>query len=249
MDNQIKKHFDRSIKTYKKAAIVQKKVAARCYSHVPKNNYPRVLEIGAGGGFLTESFLQGQSSCGMYVALDVSRMMLKLVPMDRVVMIQADGEKAPFKQACFSLLLSSSAMQWYQGGASSIINNISLLESGGFFSLAIFVQGTFIQMGHASSLSGFGSVYPLPSAGTLLRLFKLEGQIFESEIEEFRIHFSSVHAFLQTHKQTGANYSRPGASFSRKAYNEFCRIYEDMYGEEQGIPVSYKVLYLWGRRQ
>jgi malonyl-CoA O-methyltransferase len=248
MDNQIKKHFDRSIKTYKNAAIVQKRVAARCYSHVPKNNYSRVLEIGAGGGFLTESFLQGQSSFGMYIALDVSRMMLKLVPMDRVVRLQADGEKTPFRQGCFSLLLSSSAMQWYQEGSSSIINNIRLLERGGFFSLAIFVQGTFIQMSHASSLSGFGSVYPLPSAGTLLKILKPEGRILESDIEEYRIHFPSVHAFLQTHKQTGANYSRQGACFSRKAYNEFCRIYKNMYGEEQGIPVSYKVLYLWGRR-
>lgn len=248
MDNQIKKHFDRSISTYKKTAVVQKKVAARCYSHVPENNYPRVLEIGAGGGFLTECFLQGQSSCGMYIALDVSRMMLKLVPMDRVVIIQADGEKAPFKQDCFSLLLSSSAMQWYQGGASSIINNISLLERGGFFSLAIFVQGTFIQMSHASSLSGFGSLYPLPSSGSLLKSLKLEGQVIESDIQDYRIHFPSVHAFLKTHKQTGANYSSPGAGFSRKAYNEFCRIYEHMYGEEQGIPVSYKVLYLWGRK-
>lgn len=248
MNNQIRKHFDQSVNTYQKAAVIQKKVAVRCCSHIPENDYSRVLEIGAGGGLFTEYFFRRKSNFGIYVALDVSRMMLKLIPAGRIVLMQADGERAPFKRESFDLLVSSSAMQWYQGGVSSIIGNISLLKKRGFFSLAVFVEGTFVQLGHVSSLTGFGSLYPLPPAGVLVDSLCLTGQRLEWEIEDYKAYFPSVQAFLKNHKHTGANYSRPGAGFGRKAYNDFCRKYEEIYGEKKGIPANYKVLYLWGNK-
>ena len=248
MNNQIRKRFDQAIATYKKAAVIQKKVAAGCCSHIPEKTYSRVLEIGAGGGLLTEYFLQKHKDFEMYAALDISLMMLSLVPRGLVVPVQADGENAPFKQNCFDLLISSSAMQWYQGGTAPVLKNISLLRKGGHFSLAIFVQGTFKEMAGVSARTGFGSLYSLHPAKDLKDCFDFAGLSFESALEVYTEYFPSVKDLLQSHKQTGATYTRSGALFGRRAYKDFCRTYEHMFGEKDGIPATYKVLYLWGQR-
>ena len=248
MNNQIKKHFDRSISTYKKAAVVQKRVAADCCARIPEGYYPRVLEVGAGGGLLAEYFLQSHMDFEIYAAVDISARMLKLVPRDRVIPVQADGENAPFKPGCFDLLLSSSTMQWYRKAPASILDNIGMLRRGGFFSLAIFVQGTFKQMARVAAATGFGSLYPLPAAQSLVDCLEGAGQSHESALEEHTLYFSSVRQFLHNHKRTGATYTRPEAGFGKRVYKDFSRMYEDTYAEEKGVPVTYRVLYLWGRR-
>jgi malonyl-CoA O-methyltransferase len=248
MNKQIKKHFDQSTGTYKKAAGIQKKVAERCCSRIPEKNHPRVLEIGAGGGLLTRCFIQRNNRPEIYAALDISRKMLTLVPAGNVCLVQADGEKAPFREKSFNLLISSSAMQWYQDGPGSMLNNLSLLKRGGFFSLAIFVAGTFKEMARVASATGFGSLFPLPSAESFTDCLDYEGQNYESALEEYMIYFPTARDFLKSHKQTGATFTGSRGAFGKKRYRDFCRLYMSMYGEKSGIPVSYRVLYLWGQR-
>lgn len=248
MINQIKTRFDKSIITYREAAWIQKKVAAGCFSRVPQKTYFRVLEIGAGGGLLTDCCLNRLKSPDVYVALDISKMMLKLVPSGKAVLIQADGEHMPFKRESFDLMISSSAMQWYQDGPSSILKNIKLLQKKGVYSLAVFVQGTFRQMEYAGQLTGFGSLYPMTSARVYVDAFNASGLFPQWTVEDYTQYHPCVPDFLKSHKKTGATYTRPGAKVGRKAYNDFCRIYEKEFREKDGVPASYKVLYLWGKR-
>ncbi|MFO7728632.1 MAG: class I SAM-dependent methyltransferase [Desulfonatronovibrio sp.] len=225
---------------------MQKTAAQKCCSHVPEKKYSRILEIGAGGGLLTELCLQRLSPADIYVALDISLGMLKLAAADRTCLIQADGEIPPFKPGTFSLLISSSAMQWYHRGPESALRNIRLLKENGFFSLAFFVRGTFQQMEHVSSLTGFGSLYPLPSAEHYIESFRTAGLKPGWSLQEYTEYYSSVSAFLKSHKKTGATYTGSQAKFGKKTYRNFCRVYEDLYAEAGLIPAGYKVLYLWG---
>ncbi|MFW6004846.1 MAG: class I SAM-dependent methyltransferase, partial [Desulfonatronovibrionaceae bacterium] len=163
-----------------------------------------------------------------------------------VCLVQADGESPPFKPGSFSLLISSSAMQWYEQGPHSVLNNIRLLKENGFFSLAVFVRGTFRQLEHVSSLTGFGSVYPLPGAGEYIESFRAAGLDPQWSVQEYTVYCSSVSAFLKSHKKTGATYTGSQTRFGKKTYRNFCRLYEEFYGESGRIPASYKILYLWG---
>jgi malonyl-CoA O-methyltransferase len=248
MNKQIQKRFDHSILTYKEAAGIQKQVARRCCSHIPDQDYPRVLEIGAGGGLLTQCFYKRKRTPDIFAALDISRKMLTLVPAGSASLIQADGEKPPFRKESFNLLMSSSAMQWYEHGQTSLLNNISLLKNGGFFSLAIFVAGTFKEMGRVASATGFGSLFPLPSAESFTDCLDHEKLNYESALEEYTQYFPSPGEFLKSHKQTGATFTRSNIAFGKKKYMDFCRVYKSMYEGKSGIPVSYRVLYLWGQR-
>ncbi len=248
MNSQIRKHFDLSTTTYRSSAIVQKKVADRCCSHIPEKQFFRVLEMGAGGGLLTDACIRVLKRSSIYVALDLSAMMLKLISWQNASLIQADGEVPPFRDNSFSLLISSSAMQWYRHGTESLLNNLRLLEKGGFFSLAIFVKGTFRQMKHATAVSGFGSLYPLLSAREYVQGLNSAGLNPSWSVHEYTEYHASVQEFLKSHKQTGATYTSPKAGAGKKAYRAFCREYKDAYSTESGIPASYRVLYLWGSR-
>ncbi|MFP4398145.1 MAG: methyltransferase domain-containing protein [Desulfonatronovibrio sp.] len=249
MKKLIQKHFDQSVGSYRETATLQQEIAARCFSKIQGNTFPRTLEIGAGGGLLTETALGGLVLPELYAAVDISGSMLELISDRQACLIRADGEKLPFKEKSFDLLISSSCMQWYSQGGASIIQNLRMLRRNGFFSLALFIRGTFAEMLHINNLTGFGSIYPLPEPGTCFTCLERDHQDFESETEEHIIYFPSVRDFLQNHKKTGATYTRPGAAFGKKTYAKFCRLYENIYGNEKGIPVSYQVLYLWGRKK
>lgn len=245
-NKQIRLHFDHSSSSYQSAASVQKTVAWKCFSHIPEKKYSRILEIGAGGGLLTELCLQRLRPADIYAALDISPGMLGLVPADKTCLILADGENPPFNPGSFYLLISSSAMQWYHHGPASVLRNIRLLKEKGFFSLALFVKGTFRELEQVSSLTGFGSLYPLPSAEHYIESFRTAGLKPGWSVQEYTEYYSSVSAFLKSHKKTGATYTGSQAKFGKKTYRNFCRIYEDLYAEAGRIPASYKVLYLWG---
>ncbi|RQD63038.1 MAG: methyltransferase domain-containing protein [Desulfonatronovibrio sp. MSAO_Bac4] len=248
MQSQIRKHFDHSTSTYRANATIQARVAENCAGRIPEINYPLVLELGAGGGLLTEYCLKKIAPLKHYFTLDLSLEMLKLTAQDKVFAVQGDGENPPFREQSFDLLVSSSAMQWYSCGADSILANISLLKDEGYFSLAFFVRGTFDEMSHISSLTGFASIYPLPEEYQCIKTLSQTGLNLETHIETYTVYFPDVASFLKSHKKTGATFTRKGSGFGKKKYADFCKKYQEIYGGEKGIPVSYRVLYMWGQK-
>lgn len=246
INRQIRSHFDHSSPSYRDAASIQKNAALKCCSHIPDEQYSKILEIGAGGGLLTEICLQKLIQTDMYVALDISAGMLRLVPAGRTCRVLADGESPPFRPGSFNLLISASAMQWYGQGPASALKNIRLLKKNGFFSLAIFVRGTFRELEHVSSLTGFGSVYPLPRAEKYIEAFRGAGLDPGWSVQEYTESYASVQAFLKSHKKTGATYTGSQTRFGKKKYRNFRRLYEELYSEAGRIPASFKILYLWG---
>ncbi len=246
MQKQIQKYFDQAKDTYKQEAHIQKIVARECLQFVSKNHFDWVLEIGAGGGLLTEAATSRLKS-KHYVAIDLSLAMLKTIQKKDLIQIQADGERLPFKPESFDLLLSSSTMQWYQKGVHSIAENLKFLKKNGQFALAFFVRGTFRELAYASEVTGFGSVYPLDAARTYIDFFSRLNINFEASQKTYTIYYPSVRDFLQSHKKTGARYTRQKKALSKKRYLDFCKIYTRTFGERGKIPVTYEVLYLWGK--
>ncbi|WP_291323507.1 methyltransferase domain-containing protein [Desulfonatronospira sp.] len=248
MNIQVQKYFDRASGTYLEEAVIQEEAARQCAEKIPRTRYHSVLEIGAGGGFLTRHCLS-RIQAGIYAAMDISGHMLRLVPRDRLSPVLGNGEIPPFKDASLDLLVSSSVMQWYVGGADSMARNLNLLSRGGFFSLSLFVAGTFRQMHHASCLSGFGAVYPLPRVKECLAALSLAGLEYESRVKSYTRYFDSVQSFLKSHKGTGAGYTGRRPAFGKQRFREFCSRYLEIYGLDGKIPVDYRVLYIWGEKK
>ncbi|WP_028575752.1 methyltransferase domain-containing protein [Desulfonatronovibrio hydrogenovorans] len=248
MKKRIKTSFDRSTRTYRASALVQKRIALECCQRIPVKPFSRILEIGAGGGLLTQACFERLPGPHTYAALDISGAMLSLIRDRQARKIQGDGEAPPFRKETFDLLISSSAMQWYADPPASMARNLHLLKKTGFFSLALFVRGTFKEMEEVGALTGFGNLYPLPEAQNCICSLSGLNLDLKTCTREYTEYFPDVPEFLKSHKQTGATYTGSRASTGKKAYHDFCRTYQELFLEKKGIRVSYNILYLWGNK-
>ncbi len=160
---RIRRCFDRARDTYVKAAMVQAGVAETCARNVPRGHYPAIIEIGAGGGVLTHR-VAARCSHERYLGVDISPGMLAQIDKSDLTcpeFVAADAEYLDVAAHTFDLLVSSSTFQWYRTPERSIPDNFRLLRSGGCFSIAIFIDGTFPEITAASGATGFGSLLPL----------------------------------------------------------------------------------------
>jgi malonyl-CoA O-methyltransferase len=252
MKLQIRNAFNRASASYEQSALVQKKVAGLCADLVPRGNYPRVVEIGAGAGFLAVALLP-RIQTEEYVALDIAEQMVQkeiFRTHPALIPIVGDGEKLPFSGPCVDLLVSSSAMQWYLEPDISIPNNVNLLRPGGRFIWALFVRGTLAELADVSARTGFGSVFPLQERELYERILEhIPGIGFTLHTRSLTLWYDSVADFLRAHRETGARYSAGRGRVGRRAYMEFCRVYEAVYGRQGRVPASYETVFIEGWRR
>jgi len=247
---RLRRGFEAARATYRQAAKAQRQAASVVASRVPVTAAPRVLEIGAGGGLLTGLVLE-RITPSLYVALDLSA---KLVAPNALNApgpcfgLAADGEAAPLRPGVFDLLVSASALQWYARPAASVRDNLRLLAPGGFYSLSLFTGGSLPEVAQAARVSGFGGVHPLPGAEDLARaLADLNPNVESGTIT---VWYESVEAALRSIKLAGASRLAGPPRFGKTLYRSFREAYLGLYGTGGPggrVPLSYEVLYLWGR--
>jgi len=245
--DRISKNFDKSARTYRDRAGLQKKIAAECVDRLKSKGNGLILEIGAGGGFVFEEFRR-RKKYKKYLALDISEKMLRLVPEKGSLKIRADGERLPFSSPTFSALLSSSTMQWFSAPERSIPECLRLVKSGGSFSLAFFVAGTFPEMALAAENSGFGQVHDLPDMAPCIEAVKKVCPDVEHEIGEKVVLYPDPLAFLKSHKETGATWTDGPKRANKQGLEKFRAFYaENFPGPKGGVTATYRILYLSGK--
>lgn len=247
MPASVARTFSRAARTYGPSAGVQQAVAGTCAAHCPAGETGRVLDVGAGTGFMARA-LAPRLSWRAYVALDLSPDMLRAHRQNApdALPVAADGEAAPFRPACFDLLVSASTLQWFAAPERSLPALLSLLRPGGFYSLAIYTAGTLAELAQASADSGFGSVLPLRTADAWLDILRTAGTQPEFRTERRILFFPSVREVLLSLQRTGTAFTPSKRASSRSRYEAFLAAYADAFATAEGIPATYSVLYAWG---
>ena len=252
MKVQIRNAFNRASSSYEQSALVQKDVAGLCAGLVPCGSYARVMEIGAGAGFLAAALLP-RIQTRQYIALDIAEQMVRKAIFrthPALIPLVGDGETMPLQERSVDLLVSSSAMQWYVHPERSIPENIVLLRKGGRFALALFVRGTLAELEDVSLRTGFGSVFPLHAVECYRKIFQnIPGINVTFSTRSLTMWYDSVPDFLRAHRETGARYSSKKGRVGRRAYMEFCRVYEDVYGCNGRVPARYETMFIEGVRE
>jgi malonyl-CoA O-methyltransferase len=251
LKSRIRNAFDRASRSYEKWAVVQRDVAHDCAKLVAPGSYDTVLEIGSGAGFLT-ALLAPRIDARLYLALDLAPGMVKKAvysSLSGVVPLVGDGENPPLAPGRVDLLVSSSALQWYLNPEESIPRNLALLRPGGWFALALFVQGTLAELEEVSASTGFGSAFPLRPARDYERIMsQIRGISWESRKSARIMHYDCVATFLRAHQGTGAKATPRMGKVGRQRYARFSREYSERFKDREGIRATYEILYLSGKK-
>lgn len=206
--------FSRASSSYEDTALVQREVAIRLASRIDPRciaAHPRVLEIGAGTGFLSTRLLDAIPG-GAWLLTDISEGMLArcreriLDPRARFAV--ASGERPP--PGRYDLVVSSLALQWLEDIESGLQRLSRCLAPGGTLAFATLGEDTFREWIGAHSALGLPSgVRTYPSASELGRMWPRDG---DGAVDEERIvvPYSDARSFLRTLKAIGASTPRSG---------------------------------------
>lgn len=248
MKIHIKRFFDKAVDCYDSSADIQKIVASKLIEKTFLKNTKTVIEIGTGSGIFTELFLNKYKPEN-FIGFDIAYSMVKSCEKFPGLFIQADAERPPFKENSADAIVSSSVLQWLQTPQVSIPQTIKLLKSGGSFNFSIFCDGTFAEMSTINKLTGFGNVYPLKTALFYESLFNSISDIeFEIDVHDYVLNFKTVKEFLDKQKATGARFTGKRNIAGKEAYKNFCELYKSFFGDNQTIPVTYRIAYIRGVR-
>lgn len=238
---KIARCFLRSLPTYDDAALVQNKLAARLLKSMgilPNSAYRNVLEIGCGTGLLTEMLCHNKQIQTFHLN--------DLVPdFESVVVNRTADQKAIRFLSCFgdiesldfpsdlSLVVSGSTFQWLTNLPEFFKQLGRNLPPGAYLVFSLFGPGTLKEF---SRLTGVELNYCSDEEIIML----LEQNFVLESYEKFldTLYFRSVQEILSHIRATGVG-GVGEFQWSRESLCEFAARYNQKYGQEKGLPVSY----------
>jgi len=256
MRASVEARFSRAADTYQNFAAVQELVARELATRADvSSRFLRVLEVGAGTGFLSRELLKNNPLIKL-LALDISADMLGALrtslPEESRLETHTEDLFAFSPAEPFDAILSASALHWC-GESEAVFKKLkSLLGDGGLLHAAIMVKGT---LGELHELRA--RLFPrnrirlsLPTAGETVRSFRDAG---------FSVRYAETKTFIEEHPTieelftslrlsgvTGGDFSRAHRPLLRAELLELMDEYEKQYSTALGVKASYEVLFLGG---
>ncbi|MBR6163194.1 methyltransferase domain-containing protein [bacterium] len=191
------KKFGKRIDDYSENAVVQKQMAKKLVSLLPRKQFSSVLEIGSYTGFLTREISQN-IDYNSYLAIDVvekSGEYLKKID-DKIEFQKCDIENFETKQK-FDLIISNASLQWCSDFEGIIKKLLGALNNGGVLAISIFSPDNLKEIKEV-----FGVSLNYPDETVIKKVFGENSVIFKDEIS---LKFDSPLDVLRHLKYTGVN--------------------------------------------
>lgn len=245
----VKKRFASHLKEYDELSVVQRDICQRLSEklvqetslHAPlKGN---AYEVGAGTGFLTKYVLNDYPQLKWYINDLVPEAETFIAPIverskaDRVVYLWSDAERIKLI-GDVSLLVSSSAMQWFNSIEHYLKNIYPQIVEGGYVAFSIFGQRNFFQVRESSG--GIGLDYPTVDEVTQWAE-KCGYEVIMADDYEQTIYFEDPSAVLSYIKQSGMN-GNSSQKWTKSDFERFCDHYLSNFKEENAVPLTFNPL-------
>ncbi|RKF20420.1 malonyl-[acyl-carrier protein] O-methyltransferase BioC [Alginatibacterium sediminis] len=256
--DQVAQHFGRAAQHYDQHAFIQRDIGEQLSSLIPVRYYESCLDIGCGtGASLPE--LAGHSA--LVTAFDLSHQMLETarnqISSERdsttqqqpdFQWVQGDLDAMPFGTNSFDLVHSNLALQWASNLGTVIEQIGKLLKPDGVFVFSCIVEGTLFELEQSWAaidqqrhinrfVKSSDLQQSLASAGFTC------GEVFE---KQQRWYYPSLGLMLKDMKAIGANYVPERQTSGLMTPSQWRALqchYQQKFGCEAGLPVTYQVLY------
>lgn len=257
----IRRNFARRVGSYDRHACVQRHMAqgllALLAERLPRAG--RLLEIGCGTGHFTQLLKQSCNGASL-VALDLDAALVaaaarRLGAAARVAWLVADGET--LSRGHFDAIVANAAFQWLTRPADSLASYFRLLRPGGWLAFSSLGPGTFREL--AASLEQAGAALGLAGRPALAAEGfadepRWSGLLQEAGFGEIQLNrelvtttYPSVPVFLKSLQATGATNPQP-RPFSPRLLKALVRAYQEGYGCNGSIPVTYEIIWCVARK-
>lgn len=233
--NIISRNFGAKAKEYDENSRIQRRVAHELIART-KNFGGKVLDIGAGTGFIREN-----SNLDV-LEVDISLAMCKKNGGD---IICADAENLPFKDESFDNVISSLTFQWLDDVVAAT-ESYRVLKKKGRIGVATFGAASLMELKKAG-----GNAIEFGSAMKYFAAFKKAG-FDKINIDSQKIVYlhEDIYELMSSIKNVGASYplainNKLGLK-TKKYFTQLENIYKAQSSEQGKLKLSWEVLYISG---
>ena len=251
--------FGASARTYDNHSRIQRTVAERLVEFLPPDLSPRrILEVGCGTGLFTHLVAHRFPGVPIH-ALDISETMVRqarerLGDCPQIRWSVADARRFDDREQ-YSLIVSSSAMQWMIPLPETFRRLAARLEPGGRMSAALMSAGTLRELNRERLLAAPHKPPPilLPSPGEVADAAESAGLVLTNQDErEFRAEHESAFAFLKSlHSQGVTGVVNGGTTLlGRSDLRRIAENYRERYATPSGgVFATYKVFFFTAMKE
>ena len=247
---RVEQCFRKSIDTYNQHAIVQKYICETFLQTLIErcgNTFFQALEIGAGTGLLTEQLIKQCSIKNLYIndlvpsaKEPLSRIFSTQIQIEPQYII-GDAEKLQLPTNN-NLIISTSAVQWFENLALFLKNIEANLCSNGILAFTTFGINN---MQEISTIEGNSLSYlSFPELKTMI---EKHFEILWMIEEQIPLYFASPKDILQHIKQTGVNGVEP-THWTKNDLLNFVSAYKQFFVQDKGYVLTYHPVYVICRK-
>jgi malonyl-CoA O-methyltransferase len=257
----IRRNFARRAQSYDRHACIQRLMGQGLMAlvHAPVTRARRMLEIGCGTGYLTH-LLRQVNHAARLVALDLDASLVaaarqRLGPEARVEWLVADGEATIRGE--YDLIIANATFQWFTRPEATLSTYYRRLTPGGILAFSTLGPKTFQELAGALTRAGLNlrlSKPPKIAAQDFSDREVWHGRLNQAGFQQVQLArevvtttFPSVPEFLKAIRATGATNPRP-TPFSPRVLSAMISLYQDLYGKNGSIPVSYEIIWAVARQ-
>lgn len=260
--SEVARSFHKQAAEYDGHASVQKRVIQRVMSLVTNHvsaDPARILDVGCGTGQLLAALKDRYSRAGLF-GVDLAGNMLQCARQrlgSAAVLVNADAERLPFKEASFDLLVSTSTLQWLDRLDLFFQQAERVISSDGLLCVAFFGGRTMCELHDCFQAA---TEQRTGSSGYTGRLHRFMGRAdVEQALERSGFkraiilndleteYYNDLPELLRSIKRIGAGTTAKTAGGGlgwKGIINDAGRIYAEKYGMAGKIPATYEVIYV-----
>jgi malonyl-CoA O-methyltransferase len=252
----IRRNFARRARSYDRHAGMQRRMAHGLVAVVGESltRAGRILEIGCGTGYLTGLLRQANREARL-VALDLDATLVaaarrRLGPEVGISWLVADGE-APIRGE-YDLIIANATFQWFTHPEATLAAYYRNLAPGGVLAFSTLGPQTFQEL--AAALHQAARSLNLPATPSIPaqgfgdretwsdRISRAGFSLARLARELVTATFPSVREFLKALQATGATNPQP-CPFTPRLLHALIAAYQDGYGQDGAVPVSYDMIW------
>lgn len=237
----VKNRFKKSLTTYEKSAVVQKRMAeylVKKLIDLDIKKIDEVFEFGTGTGFLTKA-VKEKISFNKYSANDIIEQ--SKIYIEKVTNVQdfyaGDIENIELKNQ-YDLIVSNAVMQWITDIEGIFEKVKKIMKKDSVFAFTTFGENNFIEIKETTGLS-----LEYLKQETLLQKCEKYFDILYFEETQETLFFKNPIEVLKHIKETGTNgISR--LKWTQKKLKEFTEFYEKSFALGDNVKLTYNPVYV-----